>query len=148
MTGVAAICKISLPHGAGFTLISRVTEINSDGTVFAEFDYTGRERLDLSDHFPGQPIFPGTLLLEAMAQTAIQCAQIIPELRNQVFLLLGIEKCRFRQQILPGGTITLETKICRLHKNVGKSKCKAYINGQIAGEATIIFGWRDNEPPV
>ncbi|MFA6493148.1 MAG: hypothetical protein WCV58_03360 [Patescibacteria group bacterium] len=136
--------KIALPHGSGFRLLSRVNEI-TENTVKAEFDYTGKEKLDLSDHFPGHPIFPGGLLLESMAEAAIQLAQNNPNFQDKLFVLKDIESCSFRQQITPGSTITFSIKLMEYRHHLGKVFCLAQANDQDVADAIISFFVIDDE---
>lgn len=132
--------SVVLPHGQGFRLIKSLCTVSDDGIVAdAKVSYTGNEELRLADHFPGMPIFPGALLLEAMAQTAIQTAQVLPKMQGYNFLFAGVENARFLKSILAPATIILKAKIINLRMGIGHAECKASVNGKVVGEATIIF---------
>lgn len=131
---------VKMPHGPGFQLISGHSLVDADEkTASANFPYTGTEKLDLADHFPGMPIFPGALLLEAMAQTAIQVAQVSYEMQGKNFFFAGIEKARFHYQIPAPAVINMKAKVVSLKMSIGRAECQAEVDGKIVGEATIIF---------
>jgi len=129
--------EVKLPHGPGFRLISRVIE-NTD-VATCEIDYTGTEKLDLADHFPGQRIFPGALLIEAMAQTTIQLAQQLEGYENKIFALMGVNECRFYQAVRPGKTIRLTAKFDRFSHGVGRAACQAFVGDKLIVKAQLTF---------
>ena len=129
-------------HGPGFSLIHRSVKLKGDQqTALAECDYFGNEQLSLKDHFPEYPVFPGVLLIEAMAQTAMQAAQDLDIPDGYTVMLAGIERARFRSPITPPATICLKATITRFRNGVGWADCQATVkeHDQVAGEATIVF---------
>lgn len=132
------ILEVILPHGPDFRLISRLIDVTSEVAI-GEFDYVGNEELKLQDHFPGQPVMPGVLLPEAMAQTAIQLAQKNPALQGKLFALVGIDKCRFHHAIRPGSRVTFEVKLESYRHGLGTATCIAYTGPIKVASATITF---------
>jgi len=131
---------VKLPHGEGFRLIEGNCLVNAaEKTAYASFNYTGHETLELSDHFPGKPIFPGAALLEAMAEAAIQIAQALPEMQGYSFYFAGIDKARFRKVIPAGVEIIYEVKIVGFTLGIGRAECKAFVHGKLVCTALISF---------
>lgn len=131
---------VKLPHGKSFQLVRGDCLIDTDtNTAVASLNYTGKEKLKLSDHFPGQPVFPGVFYLEEMAQTAIQIGQKMPEAQNCQFFYAGMDRVRFRKQVTPPAEIICEAKILTLKRGIGKAKCVAKVCGEVVCEAIIYF---------
>ena len=82
---------------------------------------------------------PGVLILEALAQTGAVSILSKEENKGKIGFLAGIDKCRFRRQVKPGDTLTLEVEITRVKGPIGKGKAKATVDGEIACEAEIMF---------
>lgn len=119
-----------LPHGVGFRIIERADEakfIPEKGIWFvsASHQYTGNEVLELKDHFPGAPIFPGILALEAQAQTALQILSEDTSLTDKVFVFSGIKNANFRRLMNVGLYLTHECEI--LHDGrYGIASCRTF----------------------
>ena len=129
--------QVRLPHGINFQLISRVIEINE--LAVCELDYTGKEILDLADHFPGQRIFPGALLIEAMAETTIQLAQRLEGYENKIFALVGVDECRFYHAVRPGKTIRLTAQFESFGHGYGRALCHAFVDDKLVAKTRLAF---------
>ncbi len=128
----------ALPHRYPFLMIDRIVDIDGDETAIGIKNVTFNEPIFLG-HFPGNPIFPGVLIIEGMAQTA--GAIVIKHDANaggkRIVLMLGVDNARFRKPAGPGDTI--EFHIAKMHRrrNVGRYKAEAKVNGVVIAEAEI-----------
>ena len=123
-----------LPHRYPFLLIDRVTETVVGERIKGYKNITANEEL-FNGHFPGQPIFPGVLILEAMAQLSGVLAFETKGVRpadGTNYLFGGVEKARFRRQVIPGDRLDLESTIVAERKIMMKFECAAFVDGEIA----------------
>jgi len=128
-----------LPHRYPFLLIDRVTETHVGERIKGYKNITANEEL-FNGHFPGQPIFPGVLILEAMAQLSGVLAFETKGVRpadGTNYLFGGVEKARFRRQVIPGDRLDLESSIVAERKIMMKFECEAYVDGEIACSAVL-----------
>ena len=128
-----------LPHRYPFLLIDRVTETVVGERIKGYKNITANEEL-FNGHFPGQPIFPGVLILEAMAQLSGVLAFETKGVRpadGTNYLFGGVEKARFRRQVIPGDRLDLESSIVAERKIMMKFECAAYVDGEIACSAVL-----------
>jgi beta-hydroxyacyl-ACP dehydratase FabZ len=91
-------------------------------------------------HFPGQPVFPGVLQLEAMAQTAGILLNKITKADGKVAYYLGVDKAKFRRIVKPGDQLRLELKLLRLRMGMARMAGRALVDGELACEAEMMFG--------
>lgn len=126
----------ALPHRYPFLLLDRVVEWEPGKSLVAIKNVTMNEPF-FQGHFPGNPVMPGVLILEAMAQGAAILmkgddeADIVP-------LFMGIDKARFRRQVVPGDQLRLEVKTLQTRRNVCKGAGKAYVGDELAAEAELM----------
>ncbi|HKN00867.1 MAG TPA: 3-hydroxyacyl-ACP dehydratase FabZ [Candidatus Binataceae bacterium] len=125
-----------LPHRYPFLLVDRVLEIEK-GRVLTLKNVTFNEPF-FQGHFPGRPIMPGVLILEAMAQSAafLALSQVEGEAKI-LFMLSGIDKVRFRRQVIPGDQIKIEVKILKFHRPLWRMAAEARVDGELAAEAEL-----------
>ena len=90
-------------------------------------------------HFPGQPVMPGVLILEALAQTGAVAALSLPENKGKLALFGGIKNARFRKQVTPGDVLTLHCELVEQHGPVGVGKASAWVDGKCAATAELTF---------
>ena len=88
-------------------------------------------------HFPGRPIMPGVLMVEALAQTAGVAILVLDEYRGKLGLFAGIDECRFRRMVVPGDTLRMEVTVEKLRGMFGRVKAVATVDGEVAVEATL-----------
>ena len=128
-----------LPHRYPFLLIDRVTETVVGERIKGYKNITANEEL-FNGHFPGQPIFPGVLILEAMAQLsgvlAFETRGVRPA-DGTNYLFGGVEKARFRRQVIPGDRLDLESTIIADRKMMMKFECAAFVDGAMACSAVL-----------
>jgi 3-hydroxyacyl-[acyl-carrier-protein] dehydratase len=125
-----------LPHRYPFLMVDRVVEISS-GKARTVKNVSHNEPFFVG-HFPGNPVMPGVLIIEALAQSAAILA--LAELKSdsqRMFMLTGIEKARFRRPVVPGDQLEMEVSIIRSRGPLWKMRAEARVGGEIAAEAEL-----------
>jgi len=134
-----------LPHRYPFLLIDRVLEYELGQRLTGLKNVTFNEPF-FSGHFPQQPIMPGVLILEALAQATGMLAFVSeggkPD-RNAMYYLVGIDKARFKRPVEPGDQLILEVSMSRLRRGVGVFSGQAKVDGQLAASAELMCARRD-----
>jgi 3-hydroxyacyl-[acyl-carrier-protein] dehydratase len=125
-----------LPHRYPFLLVDRVVELEPGTRAVAIKAVTANEP-QFTGHFPGRPIMPGVLMVEALAQTAGIAVLTLDEYRGKIGLFAGIDECRFRRMVVPGDTLRLEVTVEKLRGMFGRVKAVATVDGEVAVEATL-----------
>jgi 3-hydroxyacyl-[acyl-carrier-protein] dehydratase len=135
-----------LPHAFPFLLVDRILEIEQGKRIVGIKNVTYNEPF-FPGHFPGQPIMPGVLILEAMAQTAgVLAYKSIPEgeqkntagHQSRAVYFLGIDNARFRKPVIPGDQLRLELEVTRQRQAVWGLKGKALVDGNLVAEADLL----------
>ena len=127
-----------LPHRYPFLLIDRITEFESQKRLVAIKNVTINEPF-FQGHFPGYPIMPGVLVVEAMAQAGgIIMLHEIEDRASKLVVFTGIERAKFRRPVVPGDSLILEVTALRIGSKVQKMRGEAKVDGQIAAEAEIM----------
>ncbi len=130
-----------LPHRYPFLLIDRVIELEIGKRVKALKNVTVNEPF-FNGHFPGKPVMPGVLMIEALAQAAAVLAYTSKpksaDGKQQIVYLAGVDNARFKRIVIPGDQLILEVTVERIVRNIGKFSCRATVDGQLAVEATLI----------
>jgi len=140
----AEIMRI-LPHRYPFLLVDRVVELEPGRRAVAIKQVSANEP-QFTGHFPGRPIMPGVLMVEALAQTAGIAVLTLEEYRGKIGLFAGIDECRFRRLVVPGDTLRLEVTVEKLRGMFGRVKALATVDDEVAVEATLsIIIPRDQE---
>lgn len=137
-TGVETV----LPHRPPFLLIDEVLELEPGVRCRArrtlhpdEFWFAG--------HFPGNPIMPGVLIVEALAQTGALTALSRPGAEGKIVLFAGIDKVRFKRVVRPGDTLDLTCEVIALRAGVGRGTVKAAVDGELACRGELMFALAD-----
>ncbi len=131
------IMKI-LPHRPPFLLIDRVEEIVEGEKIVAIKNVTMNEPYFVG-HFPQEPVMPGVLIVEAMAQAGAVAVLSMDQFKGKTAYFGGIDKAKFRRKVVPGDTLRIEVEIIKLKMNAGIGKGTAYVDGKKACEAEITF---------
>ncbi len=139
-----------LPHRPPFLLVDRVTSWTPGGRLTALKSVTMNEPFFVG-HFPGHPVMPGVLILEALAQACALLAMLsLPpeQLRRKVTYLMGIDGARFRKPVIPGDRLELLVEVVKQKGPVWKQVGKALVDGQVVAEGEYLAMLADQEPPA
>ena len=128
-----------LPHRYPFVLVDRIVECNDKDWIVGIKNVAANEPC-FQGHFPGMPIFPGVLQLEAMAQTAGILLNRILKSEGKVSYYLGVDKGKFRRMVVPGDQVRMEIQLLRLRMGMAKVAGRALVDGELACEAEMMFG--------
>jgi 3-hydroxyacyl-[acyl-carrier-protein] dehydratase len=128
-----------LPHAYPFLLVDRIVEIEAEKRIVGIKNVTYNEPF-FQGHFPGRPIMPGVLIIEAMAQTAgVLAFKSMPDeyLKKPVYFL-GMDNVRFRKPVIPGDQLRLELEVTKHRHSIWGFKGKAFVDGKLAAEADLL----------
>ncbi|PIX24851.1 MAG: 3-hydroxyacyl-[acyl-carrier-protein] dehydratase FabZ [Deltaproteobacteria bacterium CG_4_8_14_3_um_filter_45_9] len=128
-----------LPHSYPFLLVDRIIEMDPGKRIVGIKNVTYNEPF-FPGHFPGRPIMPGVLIVEAMAQTAgvLAFKSMLEEERGKPVYFLGIDNVRFRKPVVPGDQLRLELEITKHRQSIWGFKGKALVDGKLVAEAELL----------
>lgn len=127
-----------LPHRDPFAFITSIDQVVPGESARCTWQLTGDEAF-FAGHFPGRPTLPGVLMLEALAQTGAIAALQDERFAGKLLLFGGVDKARFRRQVLPGDELTLEVTMGRMSARAGKGSGVASVDGEVACQAELLF---------
>ena len=146
MMDIQGILK-QLPHRYPFLLVDRVQELERNTRIRAIKNVTFNEPF-FTGHFPGRPVMPGVLILEALAQAAgllaFDAMGQVPD-ENNIYYFVGIDSARFKRPVVPGDQLVLEITIDRVRAGIWKFKGVASVDGEVAAEAELMCTMRHVE---
>ncbi len=137
MLDIKEIQKI-LPHRYPFLLIDRVLEMEEGKKCVALKNVTMNEPF-FQGHFPQEPVMPGVLIIEALAQTGAVAMLSMDEFKGKIAFFGGIDKAKFRGKVVPGDTLRLEVEMIKIKRNAGIGKGIAYVDGKKVAEGELTF---------
>ena len=127
-----------IPHRQPFLLIDRIEELEPGKRAVGKKCVTYNEPF-FNGHFPQEPVMPGVLMVEALAQVGAVAILSLEDMKGKTAYFGGINKCKFRRKVAPGDKLRLETKIIRRKGPVGIGSAVASVDGEVAVEAELTF---------
>jgi 3-hydroxyacyl-[acyl-carrier-protein] dehydratase len=132
------VIETIIPHRDPFLFLDRVLELEPGARAVAEFDVPG-DAWFVRGHFPGRPIVPGVIMVEALAQAAAVAALSHSDHHGKLPLFAGIDDVRFKRIVTPGDTLRLETEIHAVRGPIGKGRVTAHVGDELAVRGTVVF---------
>lgn len=134
----SAEIKEILPHRYPMLLIDRITELEPLKYAKGYKNVTHNDPF-FEGHFPNRPIMPGVLILEAMAQVGGIALMYPEEHRSKLAVFGGMDKVKFRKQVVPGDQLMMQAEILRIKGTMGKILCRSFVDDQLAAEGEFMF---------
>ncbi|MBQ8301572.1 MAG: 3-hydroxyacyl-ACP dehydratase FabZ [Clostridia bacterium] len=132
-----------LPHRYPFLLVDKIVAFEEGKSITGIKNVTANEP-QFTGHFPGNPIMPGVLITEALAQVGAVMLLAMPENKGKLGVFTGINNFKFRRQVVPGDTLELHAELLTYRHGMGKANVKATVEGQVAAMGEISFAIVDN----
>ena len=134
-----------IPHRPPFLLVDRIVELVDGERAVGLKQVTINEPFFVG-HFPGYPVMPGVLIVEALAQVGAVLVLRQPEYRGKIAFFAGIDGVRFKRQVTPGDTLRLEVTVGKLRRGFGTATATATVDGQLACRGELMFAIGDAAP--
>jgi 3-hydroxyacyl-[acyl-carrier-protein] dehydratase len=128
-----------IPHRWPFLLVDRIVEVDDEGQRIVGVKAVTATEWFFQGHFPGLPVMPGVLQVEALAQTMAVYVARQPGFGDRIGLFAAIEECRFKRIVVPGDTLRLEVTMEKLGSRMGRGRAVASVDGEVACQATLSF---------
>ena len=131
-----------LPHRYPMLMVDRIVDCLGDSKCIAVKNVTINEPF-FAGHFPGHPIMPGVLQLEAMAQVSSVLMLRKPENVGKIGYFMSADNVKWRRPVFPGDTLFIETEILKMRGSIGQTRCRCLVNGEVVSEAELKFALMD-----
>lgn len=130
-----------IPHRSPMLLVDEIIEMEAGAWAHGRMHLQGDEFF-FQGHFPGKPVLPGVIMVEALAQTGAVAILSLPEFAGKVGYFAGIDKVRFRKKVFPGDVVDLKVEIIKRRGPIGYGKAEAFVDGELAvsGQLTFAIG--------
>lgn len=128
-----------LPHRHPFLLVDRIIELDEENNRAVGIKNVTMNEAFFQGHFPGRPIMPGVLIVEAMAQVGAVMILKLPEFAGKLAVFTGIDKLKFRRQVIPGDTLRLSAALIKMRHGIGFAEVSAYVGDSLAAKGEISF---------
>lgn len=132
------VIELIIPHRDPFLLVDEVLDLEPGVSVTARLRITGDEWF-LRGHFPGRPIVPGVIMVEALAQASAVAVLSLPEHHGKQPLFAGIDNVRFKRIVSPGDDLIMRAEVETMRATVGKGRVTAHVGDQLALRGTLMF---------
>ena len=136
-----------LPHRYPFLLVDRVVELVKGEKIVAYKNITGNEEV-FNGHFPGAPIFPGVMIVEALAQASGILGFVTTDTTaddGKLYLFAGLDKVRFKAPVVPGDQLMLESEVVAVKRHIWRFQTRATVNGKLVCQATLLCAYQDRD---
>jgi 3-hydroxyacyl-[acyl-carrier-protein] dehydratase len=143
MLNTTDIMKI-IQHRYPFLLVDKITEIEYGKRAVGIKNVTMNEPF-FQGHFPGNPIMPGVLIVEALAQVGAVSILGMEENKGKLAVFAGIDGVRIRRQVMPGDTLRMEVEMLAFKRGIGKAKAEAYVGDELAVSGELMFALVENK---
>lgn len=127
-----------IPHRYPFLLVDRIIELEEGKRAVGIKNVSGNEPF-FQGHFPGYPIMPGVLIMEALAQVGAVVLLKMPEYAGHLAFYAGLDEVKFRRQVVPGDQLRLEVELTKLKRGIGIAQGKAYVGEELAAQGILKF---------
>ncbi|MCR1955777.1 3-hydroxyacyl-ACP dehydratase FabZ [Clostridioides mangenotii] len=130
--------KEIIPHRYPFLLVDKIIELEEGKRAVGIKNVTANEPF-FQGHFPEYPLMPGVLIIEALAQVGAVAMMSMDENKGKLGVFAGIDNVRFKKEVRPGDTLTMEIEMISIRRNIGKATAKAYVGDELACKGDLMF---------
>ena len=130
-----------LPHRYPFMLVDRITEMDVENQCIVGYKNLTFNEPFFQGHFPSEPIMPGVMQLEAMAQLSGILLNKVSQKEGEIAYFMSIDKAKFRRKVVPGDVLRMEIQVTRMRSRMASVQGKAYVGDELASQADLMFGY-------